>query len=371
MDISDDQSTALGTSSGSSVTSGGGSGSSGSSGGRAVLSTADDGYGDDYTEEEAAKADDEAAYRTAEWAATPDATAEGGADPFHGFRRRLASLKQGRPSPSLSRLEGVSSSSSSSDGAPDAPDTVSADADADAAVPSSPSHEQCVALFMDMDMVTSLPGRPFILGIPWLRAFVAKFNRDTRTIGLAQVPVGSSYCASCAATDLSAGVATASANATAPTSVARVSTLASKALGAASFAAADVAAADVAATGSKGGGGGAVLMPSAGPPSHAEARAAHLEGTSSLISTGSNVVTTQVVTEHTVMLGSRSAATVAAAGAAGVHGAHGAHAAHSPLRMKLGQLRVPMWLQQAHGEWHKENNKQHARAEAEARRAAE
>merc|ERR1719331_373568 len=62
-------------------------------------------------------------------------------DPLQGFRRRLASLQAGRTaSPSRS----TNSSSVSKEQTP------------------ASSHEQCVALFMDMDMVTSLPGRPFI-----------------------------------------------------------------------------------------------------------------------------------------------------------------------------------------------------------------
>ena len=55
----------------------------------------------------------------------------------------------------------------------------------------------CVPLFMEMDMSTDLPGTPLILGIPFLRAYMARFDRTKRTIGLAKVPVGSEYCASC------------------------------------------------------------------------------------------------------------------------------------------------------------------------------
>ena len=60
----------------------------------------------------------------------------------------------------------------------------------------------CVPLFMEMDMQTELPGRPMILGIPFLRAFVAKFDRRNRRVGLAPVPVGSMYCNSCDRTTL-------------------------------------------------------------------------------------------------------------------------------------------------------------------------
>jgi len=69
----------------------------------------------------------------------------------------------------------------------------------------------CVPLFMEMDMsLSELPGTPIILGVPFLRAHVASFNRDERTIGLAAVPVGSTYCSSCEATSLASGVAAAS-----------------------------------------------------------------------------------------------------------------------------------------------------------------
>lgn len=68
----------------------------------------------------------------------------------------------------------------------------------------------CVPLFMEMDMsLGELSGTPIILGIPFLRAHVASFNRDERTVGLAPVPVGSTYCSSCAATSLTEGFAAA------------------------------------------------------------------------------------------------------------------------------------------------------------------
>jgi hypothetical protein len=48
-----------------------------------------------------------------------------------------------------------------------------------------------------MDMSTDLPGTPLILGIPFLRAYMARFDRSNKSIGLAKVPVGSEYCSSC------------------------------------------------------------------------------------------------------------------------------------------------------------------------------
>ena len=50
--------------------------------------------------------------------------------------------------------------------------------------------EACLPLFMEMDMSTDLPGTPLILGIPFLRAYMARFDRSNKSIGLAKVPVG-------------------------------------------------------------------------------------------------------------------------------------------------------------------------------------
>lgn len=60
-------------------------------------------------------------------------------------------------------------------------------------------NEACVALLMDMELASSLPGRPWILGIPLLRAYKARFDRAKRTVGLAQLPLGSEHCSSCSA----------------------------------------------------------------------------------------------------------------------------------------------------------------------------
>ena len=244
-------------------------------------------------------------------------------DPLQGFRRRLASLQAGRTaSPSRS----TNSSSVSKEQTP------------------ASSHEQCVALFMDMDMVTSLPGRPFILGIPWLRAFVTKFNRDRRTIGLAQVPVGSSYCASCGATSLAA-------------SETHGASLASQSLGVSSlssgFGAAPATLAPseerhVSSRRSKGSEQGNALLPAnaEGEPTHAEERAAKLE------SVAPAHVGTQVLTERTVLLSKHDASTHKSS--TQLHAQRAKPAFRFPY-MKLRELRLPMWVQKAHGEWHKSN----------------
>ena len=46
-------------------------------------------------------------------------------------------------------------------------------------------------------MSTALHGPVWILGMPFLRAYSATFNRDTRQIGLAQLPLGSDICTHC------------------------------------------------------------------------------------------------------------------------------------------------------------------------------
>ena len=57
--------------------------------------------------------------------------------------------------------------------------------------------EACLPLFMEMDMTTALHGPVWILGMPFLRAYSATFNRETRQIGLAQLPLGSDLCTHC------------------------------------------------------------------------------------------------------------------------------------------------------------------------------
>ena len=57
--------------------------------------------------------------------------------------------------------------------------------------------EACLPLFMEMDMTTALHGPVWILGMPFLRAYSATFNRESRQIGLAQLPLGSDVCTHC------------------------------------------------------------------------------------------------------------------------------------------------------------------------------
>ena len=71
-------------------------------------------------------------------------------------------------------------------------------------------------LFMEMEMSSSLAGKPFILGIPFLRAFVGKFDRSKRTIGLASVPKHSNFCAGCSATKISSQAAAGAASIVGP-----------------------------------------------------------------------------------------------------------------------------------------------------------
>ena len=73
---------------------------------------------------------------------------------------------------------------------------------ADQASAPAQSKFSCVTLFMDMDMRSNLQGKPFILGIPFLRAYNVMFNRVDRSVGVAKMPVGSAYCTSCNITSI-------------------------------------------------------------------------------------------------------------------------------------------------------------------------
>lgn len=218
-------------------------------------------------------------------------------------------------------------------------------------------------------MVSSLPGRPFILGIPFLRAFVAKFDRSARTIGLAQVPLGSSFCASCNSTSLTNSSSTSTAASLfSADRTARVATLASRSLGASSLAStfgsaetqAQMSAAAAAASSSKKEalhpGRAAALQPAEllSRDASQHAKLAKLEaatGTEAAarVHAGSArpMAATQlashgrvgkaVLPEQTILLGS-------AATASGGR--------FKPPQMKLTQLRVPPWVKRAHREWH-------------------
>merc|ERR1719453_511838 len=49
-------------------------------------------------------------------------------------------------------------------------------------------------------MNTAMNGPSWILGIPFLRAYAAKFDRANRKIALAAIPLGGEVCTSCAST---------------------------------------------------------------------------------------------------------------------------------------------------------------------------
>ena len=273
-------------------------------------------------EEEQAAEDEYAAAGTAA-AGTPATQELGqqdeGLDPLQGFRKRMASLQAGRKTD-------ASSSSAATD------------------LSSQAVHEACVALFMDMDMVSSLPGKPFILGIPFLRAFVSKFDRTARTVALAAVPVGSSYCSACNVTDLAApSTAAPSATPAAATSVgaaAHANHASHALLGASSLTSGFGATATSEAVHKT------ALQPSNDlAPTPAESKAAHLEAVGAL-SLGAGV-STQVLPSKTILLPQQGSVHEQH-----VHSSSSSKAFHAP-RIKLAQLRVPGWVRAAHGEWKK------------------
>jgi len=60
--------------------------------------------------------------------------------------------------------------------------------------------ESCVPLFMEMDIATSFNGLAMILGLPFLRKYAGRFDRDEKTISLGSIPLGSSLCTHCGET---------------------------------------------------------------------------------------------------------------------------------------------------------------------------
>ena len=98
-------------------------------------------------------------------------------DPFNDFRQRLHAATW-HAQLSLAAAADPSTQRASSVGAP----RVS---------------EACVALFMDMELQSDQPGKPWILGLPLMRAYKARFDRKARTVGLAKLPLGTKYCTSC------------------------------------------------------------------------------------------------------------------------------------------------------------------------------
>ena len=108
-------------------------------------------------------------------------------DPFHQFRRRLhTQLEAAASNASYGMLPAASGASGAA---------VLAAEEGEGR-----QKEACVALFMEMELSSSLGGIPWILGLPLMRAYKAKFSRRRRTVGLAQLPLGSEHCTSCAHT---------------------------------------------------------------------------------------------------------------------------------------------------------------------------
>jgi len=52
-------------------------------------------------------------------------------------------------------------------------------------------------LFMEMDIETSFNGPAMIFGLPFLRKYAARFDRTAQTVGLGEIPLGSSLCTHC------------------------------------------------------------------------------------------------------------------------------------------------------------------------------
>jgi len=134
---------------------------------------------------------------------TMNASLAASVDPFHNFRQRLnAQLATLVSQPSDATGPTFTPASVATDGAPTMAPFESADRGSHAATSSSRSatvapKEACVALFMDMELTSSQPGRPWILGLPLMRAYKARFDRKARTVGLAKLPLGTNHCTSC------------------------------------------------------------------------------------------------------------------------------------------------------------------------------
>jgi hypothetical protein len=67
-----------------------------------------------------------------------------------------------------------------------------------------PAEGVCLPLFMELNVFTD-NGALFILGMPFLRAYSARFDLAKQTIGLKKLPLGSNLCASCSSGDSTRG----------------------------------------------------------------------------------------------------------------------------------------------------------------------
>jgi len=138
--------------------------------------------------------------------ATIQREAEAPWDPFRSFRQRLhdtlnstrrSSTSTKRSSTRRSRSVPRARSQHSGTTVLAATDGESAPSNQTESSRAPVGKEACVALFMDMELSSVLPGRPWILGIPLLRAYKVRFDRSKRSVALAQMPLGSEHCAGC------------------------------------------------------------------------------------------------------------------------------------------------------------------------------
>jgi hypothetical protein len=67
-----------------------------------------------------------------------------------------------------------------------------------------PAEGVCLPLFMELNVFTD-NGALFILGMPFLRAYSARFDLAKQTIGLKKLPLGSNLCSSCSSGDSARG----------------------------------------------------------------------------------------------------------------------------------------------------------------------
>lgn len=65
------------------------------------------------------------------------------------------------------------------------------------------SSSSCIPLFMEMNIATNVNGPVMIFGLPFLRRYAARFDRNSQTVGFGQIPLGSSLCTHCGETHTS------------------------------------------------------------------------------------------------------------------------------------------------------------------------
>ncbi|KAL3898179.1 MAG: hypothetical protein SGPRY_012895 [Prymnesium sp.] len=52
------------------------------------------------------------------------------------------------------------------------------------------SSSSCIPLFMEMNIATNVNGPVMIFGLPFLRRYAARFDRNSQTVGFGQIPLG-------------------------------------------------------------------------------------------------------------------------------------------------------------------------------------